>query len=188
MSQIVLDCTPALYPTNGIGRVTDALLKSMLRNNNGNEFLLYTRSFSKQLKSYKGCKNLRLRFPKLFEGMINKYKMIEKLAPKADLFHATNHYMPLKDAHRAVVTVHDLIFLKQPENHLKGIHTEMAAKVPEFIKKSKHIITCSEYTKNDLREYLHIPEKKINKTVKKMIIFFFCLLLFFMSASFIIIS
>ena len=161
MSQIVLDCTPALYTTNGVGRVTEALLQSMLKHNLGNEFLLYSRSFKKKFKEYKGCKNLRMRIPKQLEGLINKWKIIEKLAPKADLFHATNHYMPLKDADRAIVTVHDLIFLKQPENHLKGIHAEMAAKAPEFIKKARHIITCSEYTKNDLCNILNIQESKI---------------------------
>ena len=161
MSQIVIDCTPALYTTNGVGRVTDALLNSMLKHNLGNEFLLYSRSLQKKLKPYANCKNLRLRFPKLFEGFIDKCKLIEKMAPKADLFHATNHYMPLKDAHRAVVTVHDLIFLKQPENHLKGIHAEMAAKAPKFIQKARHIITCSEYTKKDLCNILNIQEKKI---------------------------
>ena len=162
MAQVVIDCTPALHPVNGVGRVTAALLKNMVHQKGSLDFLLYTRSFRKKLSEYANCSSLRLRLPQIFEGLIDRYKLIEKMAPKADLFHATDHYMPIGNADRAIVTVHDLIFLKSPEAHLHKIHSEMARKVPVFIKKARHVITCSEYTKRDLQEYLQISEEKIS--------------------------
>jgi glycosyltransferase involved in cell wall biosynthesis len=162
MSQIVIDCTPALFPTNGIGRVTTELLKAMIKRKENTELLLYTRSITKKLAFFPNCETLRLRFPKVFEGLIHKYRMIERMAPKADIYHATNHYMPTKTPQRTIVTVHDLIFLKSPETHLQSIHNEMAQKAPAYIKEARHIITCSEYTKNDLTDYLGVAKDKIS--------------------------
>jgi glycosyltransferase involved in cell wall biosynthesis len=85
--------------------------------------------------------------------------LVERLAP-GDLYHATDHYLPLRDPARAVVTVHDLVFLLRPEPGW-GIHRHMARIVPPFLKACRHIIAISEYTKRDLVEHLAIPEEKV---------------------------
>ncbi|MCH2208949.1 MAG: glycosyltransferase family 4 protein [Lentisphaerales bacterium] len=161
MRSITIDCTPALHTTNGVGRVTATLLEAMVPLKGDLDFTLFSRSFSKRLPTYKDCKKAHMKLPECCESWIDRLKLIERISPKETIFHATNHYMPVKKTENTIVTVHDLIFLKSPEQHLQKIHAEMARKAPQFIKDCKHIITCSEYTKKDLHEFISIPEEKI---------------------------
>ena len=157
----MIDCTPSLFPTNGIGRVTTALVQALLEfTKNEHDYVLYNRSWKKKSLDFKGGKNFRLPLPKSFEGLIKKLGLIELLQPGVNIYHATDHYMPVKNIEKAIVTVHDLIFIKCPEKHLK-IHEEMTKRVPPMLKKCRHIITCSEYSKNDMINYLGIPANKI---------------------------
>jgi hypothetical protein len=150
MKQVMIDCTPSLFPNNGIGRVTGALVKNMLRQSQIPELCLYSRSLTKKLTGFGSCPKLQLHIPKLFEGLIKKFNIIEKLSPKTDLYHATDHYLPIQNYDKTIVTVHDLIFLKCPEKHNLKLHLQMGKRTPKLLKKCRHLITCSEFTNKDL--------------------------------------
>lgn len=161
MSKIMIDCTPSLFPTNGIGRVTTALVNAILKfAKNDHDYVLYNRSWKKKALNFEGGKKLRLPLPKSCEGLIKGLGLIDLVEPGVNIYHATDHYMPVKNIEKAIVTVHDLIFIKRPEKHLK-IHQEMIKRVPPMLKKCRHIITCSEYSKSDMVSFLNIDPKKI---------------------------
>ena len=161
MQPVLFDCTPSLFPENGVGRVTSALLRALLRQSDPSEFILYSRSLRKKLRGFQGVRKLRIPLPKEFEHYIKKFRLLDRMSKKVSLFHATDHYIPLKNSDKAIVTVHDIIFLKRPEKHLSRLHRQMAQNVPALLHKCRHIITCSNYTKNDLVSFLNITEKKI---------------------------
>jgi glycosyltransferase involved in cell wall biosynthesis len=161
MQPILFDCTPSLFPSNGVGRVTRALLNALLKQMDPKDFILYNRSLRKKIQGFPNSKKFRIPFPKVLEQLIKKLGLLDRLAKDVSLFHATDHYMPLENCEKAIVTVHDIIFLKRPEKHLSKLHKDMAKRVPPLLKKCLHIITCSEYTKKDLVEHLNIPADKV---------------------------
>ena len=82
---------------------------------------------------------------------------------QADLYHATDFYLPLSRPERAVATIHDLIFLIQPEGSVD--HVRLARYAPDFARRCRRIIAVSEYTKRDIVERLGIaPSESISYT------------------------
>ena len=100
------------------------------------------------------------RLPKFCEPLMKSVGLIETFV-NADLYHATDHYLPLKLCSNYIVTIHDLIFLTAPEKRWE-IHKYQAKYVPEFARNSQHVITCSESTKNDIVEYIGITPEKVS--------------------------
>ncbi len=60
-----------------------------------------------------------------------------------------------------IVTIHDVAFLKHPEWYSKKFHLFYSKIVPIIAKKSKKIITVSNFSKKEIISLLRIPENKI---------------------------
>lgn len=162
MKRIVIDATPLLYPAIGVARVISQLLEAIEKLQPKDEQIyLYSRSMrsARGLRAKQQSPWLHLRLPRLVEPWLKKIGGIEWLT-KGDLYHAIDHYMPLKYPEKAVVTLHDIIFLKQVDHQCEA-HRHLSCHVEKFAKAASAIITCSEYTKNDIVEVLQIAPEKI---------------------------
>jgi glycosyltransferase involved in cell wall biosynthesis len=102
---------------------------------------------------------IRLRLPRKAEPLIRSLGLIEKTC-RADLYHATDFYMPLKRPERAIATIHDLIFLKNPEPMVD--HVRLARWVGEFARKCRAIMTSSEWSKQDIVNLLGVDASKVH--------------------------
>ena len=113
---ITLDATPFMYSHGGVGRTTLTLFEYMQTQNPELQLQLYARRFKGgTLDTPVKCNRItRLRLPKKAEPIMAKIGLIEAMC-RADLYHATDHYMPLKHPEKAVVTLHDLLFMVRPE-------------------------------------------------------------------------
>jgi glycosyltransferase involved in cell wall biosynthesis len=160
--RIVIDATPLLYSNHtGIGRTTCKLIESLLSIESDYEIILFGRRLQGPQLSDLGLKGstIHLRLPRSFEWVIQKTKLIERLC-RGDLYHATDFYMPLAKVDQAVATIHDLIFLIQPETMVD--HSRLAKWVPEFVQHCRHVIAVSEFTKKDIVGRLGIEPGKID--------------------------
>lgn len=159
---VALDATPFLFRAGGVGRTTHRLVQELLTLPDlPVELRLVARSLRGPMDL--GGVDLpvrRLRLPRSAEPWIRRLGLLEKLAP-ADLYHAPDHAMPLRDPSRAVATLHDLLFLVRPEPHLAEQHAYQARTVPPFAKQCRHILTCSQHSKRDIMEHLDIPDERI---------------------------
>jgi glycosyltransferase involved in cell wall biosynthesis len=84
---------------------------------------------------------------------------------KADIFHGLSHELPLdikKFPGPAVLTVHDLIFLRRPGDYALADRWTYRLKYGRSIRAADHIIAVSRRTARDLVELLHVPEDKIS--------------------------
>ena len=82
-----------------------------------------------------------------------------------DIFHGLSHELPLgirKTGAQAVVTVHDLIFKRYPEQYSLWDRTTHDLKCQYACRVADKIVAISESTKYDLMEFYRIPEKKIS--------------------------
>lgn len=63
---------------------------------------------------------------------------------------------------KQVVTVHDLVPLDNPEWLTPGFVAWYRFMLPKLLKKSRHLIAISEFTKSRIIQRLHIPPEKIS--------------------------
>lgn len=81
-----------------------------------------------------------------------------------DIFHGLNNELPWgihKAGCKSVVTIHDLIFLRHPEYYNFITRQILKIKTKYACLHADKIIAISEQTKQDIRDFYHIPESKI---------------------------
>ena len=86
------------------------------------------------------------------------------ISRELDLFHATDHHIPLIRGVPTVATIMDLIPLLHPEwikQDLKSLKSWLFA---NSIRRADHIITISEYSKQDMVRHLGIEPERISVT------------------------
>ena len=82
-------------------------------------------------------------------------------ARRLDVFHTPIGAVPLLSVAPGVVTVHDLAFLKYPDQLPKSRRTWLVGAVRMSARRAAKIITVSQATANDLQEWLDIPDDRI---------------------------
>lgn len=84
---------------------------------------------------------------------------------KIDLYHGLSHEIPLgiqKNGIKSVVTIHDLIHERFPEQY-NAVDVKIYGKKFRYAcAKADKVIAISEQTKKDIIEFYKIPEEKIN--------------------------
>lgn len=160
-NRIVIDATPLLYTSTGIGRATSKVIETILSIGCKHEILLFGRRLQgKGLRDFGfNVKTVQLRLPRSSEWLIKKTMLIELLC-RGDIYHATDFYLPLRYPEKAVATIHDLIFLINPERMID--HVRLSQWVPEFARRCQHIITISEFSKRDIVNHLNIDPQNIS--------------------------
>jgi glycosyltransferase involved in cell wall biosynthesis len=82
---------------------------------------------------------------------------------KLDIFHGLSHELPrgISSVAKSIVTVHDLIFLRYPQFYKALDRWIYTKKLTYACREADCIIAISEQTKNDLIEFLKVPDEKI---------------------------
>ncbi len=159
--RVCLDATPSLYTAYGIGRTTSALIRS-LQQVHGDLDLSYfgRRLLGRRLREVlPGQMTHHLRLPRKAESMIAACGLVELMCG-ADLYHATDFYLPVKDPRRVVATIHDVIFLSAPEEMVD--HSRLRRWVPSFAARCRRIIADSEYSRCQVLQYLPVKEESVD--------------------------
>ena len=80
---------------------------------------------------------------------------------KADVFFSPDGYLSLRSQVPQVNVIHDLNFVHYPKDLPWSSRVYYNYFFPKFAKKAKHIVTVSNYTKQDLIDTYQVPESKI---------------------------
>lgn len=158
---IVFDATSMCYP-GGVSRATTQLYQALSSQLPHNWTIsLYVRSLKKNspLVPLNPTSIYRFPLPRFAESLMQKSGLIARWT-QADLFHATDHFLPLRPSDPCVATIHDTFFLThfQPE---WGAHRYFRKVMPQFAKQCKKIIVESEYVKREVIERLDVPEDRL---------------------------
>lgn len=79
-----------------------------------------------------------------------------------DLYHATDFVLPpTRSETRALLTVHDLSFIRVPETASPTLRNYLEQVVPRSVSQADHILADSNATKQDLIKYYETPAEKI---------------------------
>lgn len=170
MKRLVIDCNsivPYLVSgrTTGIGRTTLDLVYALAKIKDQIPFDIVL--YSQNMKGI-GGKNLATAFRTRHfflpnrEGVnkwLGRLSVKEILAPY-DLMHIPHNLEYVYRPEKTIVTLHDALFMHINEKAFD--HLGMRKQVPPLMRNCKGIITCSESSKRDIIETMHINPDKID--------------------------
>ena len=162
--KIAYDAKRFFHNTSGLGNYSRDLVRILSKYFPENQYLLLNKNKSERGNSI--LENSNVHFVETSKGNFSRQLKMGKDAQKqnADIFHGLSGELPLKwdkTPIKKVVTIHDLIFMRYPQYYSffdRKIHFWKFKKSVEMADK---IIAISEQTKEDIIEYLKVPEDKI---------------------------
>ena len=83
---------------------------------------------------------------------------------RLDLFHGTNYQLPLMNAKRNVLTIHDLSIFTHPETHDPRIASRARKRLLIMLRAAKQIIAPTQTIKNEVAARFHIDPLRITVT------------------------
>ena len=173
--KIAFDAQPLLDGTkSGVGFHEDGLVKTLLEQYPQNQYRLEYFSLrnheskKKTLRKYKKH-NTQFVSCKWFSGSL--YRMISVFLPiphqlffheEKQITHFFNYYVPPFVKGKKVVTIHDMAFRVFPETVRKKTLFFLKAIIKRSIHRADHIITVSEFSKQEIIRFYEVPQDKIS--------------------------
>lgn len=164
--RIGIDCR-MLGPGFGLARYVEQLVKHLLVIDSNNEYVLFVQT-NIFLPFSRKCKVVVADIPWYsWAEQIKFKKIIDR--EKVDLMHFPHWNVPFFYHKPFVVTIHDLIMYRFPRPEattlgpLKFWLKDQAHRllVRQAVKKAKHILTTSKFTKQDIHQILGVPMEKM---------------------------
>ena len=157
--KLVIDYTPAVRQTAGIGRIIRGQIDALLQNNPGYDLSLFVAGTVDDERRAASPLPLNT-FPAISERNLTRiwhrlnipFPRIEWLTGGAiDLFHATDFVLPPVTARRKLLTVHDLAFVHYPDAAMPSLQHYLNVVVPRSMRRADHLIADSHHTAQDLQ-------------------------------------
>lgn len=166
--RIAFDAKRAYYNETGLGNYSRVLLNSLFRYHPQHEYWLATPGITGMFTP-PTADNVHVLTPGFIGGMMKplwRSSMVKKdlLQRNIDLYHGLSHEIPVgiqSTGIRSVVTIHDLIFERYPEQYNPADVRIYRSKFQNACQHADKIIAISKATKQDIAEYYEIPERRI---------------------------
>lgn len=175
MKKVLIDAVSLLSPLTGIGRYTYEISCRLQKLSKGKYKIFFNYGYhSKELYGLDKQSTTEQKAKKL-QSFIKKFPLLKKLSRSFYLF-ITKFYRTEYDlyfqpnfipnsnikAKKLICTVHDFSFMLQPHWHTKELIDHYNKNFFSLIKKADHIITGSNFTKQEIIDYMQIPQDKIS--------------------------
>lgn len=166
---IGFDAKRAFHNGTGLGNYSRTLISDLSRLYPEHQYFLFNPKPSKKysltgpnLHEVLPKHSLHKLMPSLWRSTFIKNDI---RANNIDLYHGLSHEIPLdmkKTGIRSIVTIHDVIFLRYPEQYNPIDVRIYTAKFRHACKNADHIIAISEQTKSDIIHYFGTDSSKIS--------------------------
>jgi len=166
--KIAINCCYYIPKGGGIKEYIYNLVTNIIKLDNTNEYVFYIYRDNENYWQETMPKNLKYKTVPFSSKMRilrsifqNIYWLKEYYTERFDIFHSPFFYYPTILPCKSIITVHDLRFKAHPQTYefLRRIFLNYAVK--KSIKKTKHIITISNFSKNDIINYFNVNSSKI---------------------------
>lgn len=166
---IGIDYTAAYEQGGGIGRYARELIAALARIDAETEYRLFVSGAKTSALPPLPGANFAWRAtpitPAWFARLWHRARLpvpVETFTGPVDLFHATDFTLPpTRPGTRALLTVHDLSFVRVPETASPSLKAYLDVVVPRSVKRADHVLADSQATKDDLIALYHTPPDKI---------------------------
>ncbi len=166
--KIGFDAKRAFLNASGLGNYSRNTLNALLKYFPDNSYTLFTPEIKKKL--FSNYSQFDIISPdsslsKIFKSLWRSFSVSGQLKKnKLDIFHGLSNELPdaiHKSEVPAVVTIHDLIFMRYPQFYRAIDRKIYYQKVKYACNSAKKIIAISQQTKNDIIEFFSINPEKI---------------------------
>jgi glycosyltransferase involved in cell wall biosynthesis len=168
--RIGIDYTAAVRQGGGIGRYTRNLIRSLASLDTKNRYTLFVAGGWGEgdgLGPWPG--NYRVRSIPLSDRWMNilwqRLRLplpIQFVTGPLDLFHSPDFVLPPTRQVPAILTVHDLSFLRVPQYFVLGFREYLEGAVSRAVKRAYHILADSESTRRDLIELMAVEPERVS--------------------------
>jgi glycosyltransferase involved in cell wall biosynthesis len=162
------DIRPALKQMTGVGTYIYNLFFNLVKYHPEFAYKLFTSSlrdrWSLPFNENSDIKIYDKRVPvKLVDMLFTKLPILkmEYLTGRIDLFHSPNPVLPPLGKCARIVTVHDIYFLKNPEQTQKASREVFSRRMKRDLERADRIICVSRFTANEVIEYFGTDEEKV---------------------------
>jgi len=169
--KIVIEAQPLLRQRTGVGQYTFNLIDHLIpllqeKNHDLSLFYFNFLKRNRQIPSWNG--SVQKRVQSIIPGRLFYYLWkkgvgvpFDWLSGKGDLIHFPNFILrPFREG-KAVVTIHDLSFVRMPELIEKKNLQFLNRWIPYSLERASRILVVSEFTKTELMALYSVPEEKI---------------------------
>ena len=169
MTTVAIDYTPAIRQSAGIGRIIRGQVQALIGLNPGYDLRLFV--VGRLTADERKHAPLPLASTPLSErNMVRIWHRLDLSWPRVDWFsggpldllHATDFVLPPSNAHRKLLTIHDLAFLFHPDATMPSLHHYLNTVVPRSVRRADHLIADSQHTAHDLQEQWHVAADRIS--------------------------
>jgi glycosyltransferase involved in cell wall biosynthesis len=167
--RIGFDAKRAFSNNTGLGNYSRTIINALCQYFPDNEYYLYTPSLGKD-SIYLPPKNTTIVLPstplsRQLKSYWRTFGLAKQLAKEeVEIYHGLSNEIPVgmdKAGVKSVVTIHDLIFMRQPGLYAPIDRHIYEKKVRNAVKSADRIIAISNQTRTDLLELFNTDEKKI---------------------------
>jgi len=168
--RIGIDYTAAVRQGAGIGRYTRHLIRTLASLDTENRYTLFVAGGWGEgdgLGSWPA--NFRVRSIRLSDRWMNILWQrlhlplpVQLITGPFDLFHSPDFVLPPTHGVPAILTVHDLSFLRVPQFFVQGFREYLEGAVSRAVKRARYILADSESTRRDLIELLAVEPARVS--------------------------
>ncbi len=162
--RVALDAIPLVAAKTGVGHYTDALAEWLARVHEDHQYeLLSPFDFAFDSNNGKPANLSKRFFP--VRSVFRKWWLVGlpamlQISP-LDVFHGTNYCIPVFAPCPTVVTMHDMSLFAQSDTHESANVTRGRRRMPIMARRAAMIIAPSEWTKQEIVNYLGARPDKI---------------------------
>ncbi|MBC7389908.1 MAG: glycosyltransferase family 4 protein [Opitutaceae bacterium] len=163
--KIGYDAKRAFWNNTGLGNYSRSVISGMATFHPEHQLTLFSPGINYHSELKTTLQNKTISLFDLGNGLIGRAKRVVGFNNGSlDIFHGLSNELPIFNHNsrtKLVVSVHDLLFLRYPEFYPFIDRQIYKLKTLKACKKAHLIIAISQQTKQDLIEFLNIPEHKI---------------------------
>jgi glycosyltransferase involved in cell wall biosynthesis len=168
--KIGIDATQLSIDKGGVNRYLWNLIQALKCIDKDNEYVILfsflrksgLASYDTLSSSLSDANNFRTKWLKLPNGLLWPLRIpIDIFVPSLDILHGPGHFVNPTLSARSVVTIHDLDYLNIPQLLDKSWVKHKAAFTRASVRRSKLVITISDFVKRELIEKLSVNGEKI---------------------------
>lgn len=170
--RIGIDISQIVHEGTGVGRYVREMVRSILNSDTVNEYVLFGASLRKRyvfFQFFTTVKNDRVTLvtmpipPTILDFLWNTVHgiSIERFIGHVDVFWSSDWTQPPLNEAKGITTIHDVSFLHFPESFDEKIVAVQKRRLAQAKKECAVFLCDSETTKQDVKAYLQIDEKKL---------------------------
>lgn len=167
--KIAINCAFFLPKGGGIKEYIGNLVTNLLSLDNENEYIFYVLADAKDYAMQNLPSSIKLKVMpftsvnKVYRSLFEyRYWKAEEIVEKFDIFHSPFFHSPKFRYAKVILTVHDLRFCRFPSTYTKLRLWYLKYAVKKSVLSCNHIISISQFTKDELMKIYGINGEKIS--------------------------